>query len=249
MLKVGGNTDKGIRRENNQDVFYISDDPSMPIYILADGMGGHKAGELASNMASEIIVERIIKDKDKLNSEKSVMKWIKKTIEEANTKIYLESRKNKEYMGMGTTIIIGYIYKDKFYLGHVGDSRAYVIRDEKMEQITEDHSYVNQLLKLGNITKEEARNHPKKNMITRAVGSSSIIEIDLIDRQYKKGDILVLCSDGLYNMVEDSQILEAFKNNKMQKACDKLISIANDNGGIDNITVLAIKFECSEVRV
>lgn len=249
MLSVGGNTHMGMKRKSNQDVIYISKDSSMPIYIVADGMGGHKAGELASNMAIDIIVKRITEDKHKLSSENAILKWIKKTIEEANTKIYLESIKNKDFKGMGTTITLGYIYEDKIYIGHVGDSRAYIIKNDEIKQITEDHSYVNQLLKLGSITKEEAKKHPKKNMITRAVGSSSIIEIDLIVREYKENEILILCSDGLFNMLDDLEILKVFKSkDNIQEACDKVIRMANDNGGFDNITIIAIKFHCNEVR-
>lgn len=249
MLKVAGSTDKGKKRENNQDVFYISENDSMPIYIVADGMGGHKAGELASNMATNIIVERFIEDKINLKNEKTILKWIKKTIEEANTKIYLKSIKNKDYRGMGTTITLAYIYEDKIYIGHVGDSRAYILKNGKINQITEDHSYVNQLVKLGSITLEEAEKHPKKNMITRAVGSSSIIEVDLMVKEYDESQILILCSDGLFNMVEDIQIQKTFeKKDNLQEACDELVSLANINGGLDNITIVAIKFDCNEVK-
>src|SRR5699024_10018792 len=149
-------------------------------------------------------------NKDNLLDEKSILELIKSSIEDANTKIYLKSIKNEELKGMGTTITLAYIYKDNIYIGHVGDSRAYLIRDNGISQITDDHSYVNQLIKAGSITKEQGKVHPKRNMITRAVGSSSIIEIDLISSKIKKQDIFLLCSDGLFNMVKEEKILETF---------------------------------------
>lgn len=243
MVSVGIKSDVGNKRENNQDTFYVSKDLSMPMYLVADGMGGHKAGELASNMVRNIVVESFIKNKDNIGREKDVLKLIKSSIEEANTKTYLKSIGNKDYKGMGTTITLAYIYKNKIYLGHVGDSRAYLIQDGEIYQITEDHSYVNQLVKSGSITEEEGKIHPKRNMITRAVGSSSVIEIDIIDRKYNKNDILILCSDGLFNMVNDLDILEKLKSEEdIQKACEDLVEMANNMGGLDNITVLAMKF-------
>ena len=243
MLRIGIKSDIGKKRENNQDTFHVSKDPSMPIYLVADGMGGHKAGEIASHMVRDIVVSSFSKNKDSIDRKKDVLKLVKKSIEEANTKTYLKSIENKEYKGMGTTITLAYIYKNEIYLGHVGDSRAYLIRNGEINQITEDHSYVNQLIKSGSITKEEGKTHPKRNMITRAVGTSSIIEIDLIVKGYNKNDILVLCSDGLFNMVSDIQILEKFKSEEdIEKACEELVEMANNKGGLDNITVLAMKF-------
>ena len=168
---------------------------------------------------------------------------IKESIEEANTKIYLKSLQDEKYKGMGTTITLAYIFKDKICIGHVGDSRAYLIREGNICQITEDHSFVNELLKTGSITKEEAKIHPKRNMITRAVGSSSIIEMDLIIRECNKNDILLLCSDGLSNMLKEFEIRDVFMGeNDVQKACETLATMANNKGGFDNITIVAIKF-------
>lgn len=244
MIIIGVKSDVGRKRDNNQDVFYASENIAIPLYLVADGMGGHKAGELASSMAMDIIVENFMGTRKDLSTETFILKFMKKSIEEANTKIYLKSMESEKFKGMGTTITLAYIFDNKIYLGHVGDSRAYLIRDNEINQITEDHSYVNQLLKTGSITKEEAKLHPKRNMITRAVGSSSIIEIDLMVKKYNKNDILILCSDGLTNMVTDFQILEAFVDkNHIQKSCEELVRMANDNGGVDNITIIAIKFD------
>lgn len=242
-MVVGSVSDIGKNRSKNQDSYYVSIDKDLPLYLVADGMGGHRSGEVASTMAMEIIKNEFLSSKDHLNKEKNILKVIKKSIEQANTKIYLKSIENEKCTGMGTTITMGYIFKDKIFIGHVGDSRGYLIRDKDIYQITEDHSYVNELLKRGSITLEEARNHPKKNMITRAVGSSSKINMDLIVKDYKKDDILLLCSDGLFNMVEDSKIYEVFnKEEDIQKACETLAKKANKKGGLDNITLISIKF-------
>lgn len=243
MITIGSKSDVGIKRDNNQDSFYISEKDNILLYLVADGMGGHKAGKLASNMAKDIIQRNFNEDEIDLDNGKDILKKIKTSIEEANTKIYLKSMEDEESKGMGTTVTLAYIFKNKMYLGHVGDSRAYLIRNNEIIQITEDHSYVNQLLKAGSITKEEAKTHPKRNMITRAVGSSSIIEIDLINKEWNQDDILILCSDGLTNMVKDTKILKAFKDeDNVQDSCEKVVKLANKNGGIDNITVIAIKF-------
>lgn len=247
-MVVGAKSDVGKVRKINQDTYYVSDDKNIPIYIIADGMGGHKAGEVASSMAKEIIANNFEKNKDDLFGEDEILKAIKTSMEEANTKIYLKSLEDECYTGMGTTIILCYIGEKYFYLGHVGDSRAYLIRNNEMEQLTEDHSFVNQLVKYGGITKEEARNHPKKNMITRAIGSSSIIEIDLIKEKFKKEDILLIMTDGITNMLKDEEILEEFNNSQnLQTSCEDIITAANNRGGLDNSTIIAIKFS-NEVK-
>ncbi|HZK33219.1 MAG TPA: Stp1/IreP family PP2C-type Ser/Thr phosphatase [Tissierellaceae bacterium] len=239
----GAISDIGKNREKNQDAYYASSDRDFPLYFVADGMGGHRSGEVASTMAMDIIKNEFLLFKSNLNKEKNILKVIKESIEKANTKIYLKSIESEECNGMGTTITLGYIFESKIFIGHVGDSRAYLIRDKEIFQITEDHSYVNELLKLGSISIEEAKKHPKKNMITRAVGSSSTISMDLIVKEYEEDDILLLCSDGLFNMLSEREIYEVFNREKnLQKACEILVKKANENGGLDNITLVSIKF-------
>lgn len=248
-MLVGAKSDIGNTRKINQDTFYVSKNEKYPIYLVADGMGGHKAGEVASTMVKDIVVEHLGHNKIKLKKELQVLKIIKKAIEEANTKIYLKSLQDEEYQGMGTTIVVSYVGKKYVYIGHVGDSRAYIIKGEKIEQLTEDHSLVNRLIKMGNITKEEARSHPQKNIITRAVGTSSIIEIDLIRQEYEDGDILLLMSDGVTNMLSDEEIFKEFKTSMdLQNSCKEIIKKANDLGGFDNSTIVAIKFS-DEVKI
>lgn len=243
-MNIGYKSDIGKKRNVNQDVLYVSNEGFEKIYLIADGMGGHKAGEIASNMARDIIVKGFYENKDKLKNKKKIRKTIKGIIEKANTNIYLKSLENPEYEGMGTTVTLAYVYGDRIFIGHVGDSRAYILNDNDGEliQITEDHSYINELMKKNKITKEEARVHPDRNLITRAVGSSSILEVDLFELKYQVGDILILCSDGLTNMVEDEIIRTIFlSNTDMQESCELLVNKANDLGGTDNITIIAVK--------
>lgn len=242
-MMVGAITDIGQIRDINQDCMFVGNIENFPLYIVADGMGGHNAGEVASCMAVDIIKE-VFEDNIKLLKDKEN---IKETIEEAiyvaNRKIYLESKKILKYAGMGTTITLAYILNNHIYIGHVGDSRAYFVTEGEIYQITDDHSLVNELIKNGSITPEEAINHPQKNLITRAVGTSSEIQLDFYTIDYKKDDILIICSDGLSNMLNNDEILKLIISEKdIDKACNKLISIANENGGRDNITVIAIKF-------
>ncbi len=238
----GAVSDIGKNRKKNQDAYYMSSDSDFPLYLVADGMGGHRSGEVASSMAMEIIKNEFLISKDNLVNDKNILKTIKESIEKANTKIYLKSISSERYNGMGTTMILGYIFNGKIFIGHVGDSRAYLIRNEEIHQITEDHSYVNELLKLGSITIEEAKIHPKRNLITRAVGSSSKIRMDLIVKEYEKEDILLLCSDGLFNMLKEREIYEVFNSEEdIQKSCERLVAKANQKGGLDNITLVSIK--------
>ena len=161
-------------------------------------------------------------------------------MEYANMVVYEKSLENKEFEGMGTTLEVCLIYNNRAYIGHVGDSRIYRIRNEITRQLTQDHSYVQTLVKEGTITKEEAKTHPKKNMLTKALGCNAFVEPDVMVRGFQKEDTLVICSDGLTNMVEQSDIFKFVKNN-FETAPKELVDLANQNGGIDNITVITIK--------
>lgn len=245
---VGAKSHVGKVRKINQDSFYISEDNNLPFFIIADGMGGHKAGEVASKMAIDIVREYFYENRSKLNSKEDIFATIKGAIEKANTKIYLKSGEEDQFEGMGTTLILAYIKEEQLYIGHVGDSRAYLIGKDII-QITEDHSFVNQMMKTGNLSIEEAKNHPKKNLITRAVGSSSIINIDLIYQDISKASILLVMTDGVTNMLDDKFLYDEFKNSdNMQKSCDTIIAAANEQGGIDNSTIVAVKFS-NEVKI
>ncbi len=242
-MNVVALTDKGLVREQNQDSIFSSEESDMPIFIIADGMGGHKAGEIASSEAIDLIKEFFLKNKKKLISKKNILKIIDLSIQNANIHLHKKSLEILEYSGMGTTISLCFIYKSHIFIGHVGDSRIYKIKDNKIEQLTEDHSLVNELIKKGKITKEEAINHPKKNVIMRAVGTSEEIEVDLSESKFTKGDKLLLCTDGLTNMLSEEDILSILEQNKsLQNIGQELIEKAKENGGYDNISLIIIKF-------
>lgn len=242
-MQIGVCTDRGKLRENNQDYYYSSSTLDLPLFIVADGMGGHKAGEVASKMAVELIVEVFNANKTNASKdEKTIINTIKQAIDEANDKIYKKSIANLEFNGMGTTLTMAYILGKKLLVGHIGDSRVYIIQDNRIYQITEDHSLVAQLVKNGSISAEEAQYHPQKNIITRAVGTSKSIDTDIVIDEVKKGDIILLCTDGLTNMIDDLEIKNIINNNDdMQNACEGLVKRANELGGLDNITAIAVK--------
>lgn len=236
MFKVGYKTDKGLVRENNEDSFYVDDKKG--IFIVADGMGGHNAGEVASQMAVETIKECF--DKNTAFVYNDYSKLIEKAIKEANTAIYKKANQNEALQGMGTTIVFALIKEDKLYLAHVGDSRAYMLTKKGLKQLTEDHSLVNDLIKQGKLSAEEAHFHPMRHVITRALGVKNEVEVDVNTIPYK-GGLILLCTDGLTDMLEDKEIEEIVKNTpEPQKACELLIGKANERGGRDNVTVVVV---------
>lgn len=241
-MNISSLTDIGLVRNKNEDSYFQSMDFEFPLFIVADGMGGHNAGEIASKMAVEIIKQIFIENNNILNSEQELISIIINSIKKANQKIYEFSQSEEVYSGMGTTITLAYITQGNIYIGHVGDSRAYTISNNNIFQITEDHSLVNELVKNGSITIEEGKVHPQRNMITRAAGTSEDIEVDLVIKAYNIGDILFICSDGLSNMISDTEIMNTFINEPIIKnACESLINKAKENGGKDNITIIAIE--------
>ena len=238
---VFAKTDIGKAREKNQDYYYVSKDTDVPrIYILADGMGGYKGGEVASKLATESVKKYIENNFSNIIKEKEeILKLIASAVEYANMVVYEKSKEDKELEGMGTTLEVCVIYNNKAYIGHVGDSRVYRIRKDIIRKLTKDHSYVQQLIEDKKITREEAKTHPKKNMITKALGCTPFVEPDLRARNFEKGDIFIICSDGLTNMVDEKQIYEIIKQD-IENATEKLINEANQAGGYDNITVIII---------
>ena len=220
-------TDAGKIRDNNEDYAYAKGN----VLIVADGMGGHNAGEVASRMAVDTAVAVLNDDIRNIKEE------IENAIDKANEKVY--SMATGERNGMGTTMDICVYSEGRMFLGHVGDSRVYIIRDDKAIKITRDHSYVEMLLSKGEITKEEAENYPMKHMITRAVGVEATVECDFYEFEVKKNDKLLMCTDGLTNMVSDEIIAKIITEaENPQVAAMKLVSAANDAGGKDNITVI-----------
>ena len=242
MIIAYAKSDVGKVREMNQDSYYISDLQSpVKLYLLADGMGGYKGGEIASSLAITCARNYIENNfKETAKDRESLIQLVASSMEYANMVVYEKAKENKELEGMGTTLEVCLIYNNKVYIGHVGDSRVYRIRKDFIRKLTQDHSYVQKLLKDGTITKEEAENHPKKNMLMKALGCNAFVEPDVTVKGFLKDDILIITSDGLTNMVKQEDIFNIAKR-KIEKAPIKLVDLANENGGLDNITVVIIK--------
>lgn len=240
-MQVFAKTDIGKARKTNEDFYYVSKpEDKIKLFILADGMGGYSAGEVASQMAVKTVKEYIYKHFEKNNdTQEKIENLLIDSIEYANNVIYKKAESKKELNGMGTTLDVCLIYNNKIYIGHVGDSRVYRIRKGFMRKITKDHSYVQTLIEDGEITKEEAFYHPKKNMITKALGCNEKIEPDVYIKTFIKDDIILMTSDGLTNMVREDEIYNIIKQDKVN-ATENLVKQANDNGGYDNITVVII---------
>lgn len=239
MLNFGV-TDIGKVRKNNQDYYYISEDGC--INILADGMGGYAGGEVASKLATLSAKEYIEKHFNKNNEyeKQQILDIIKNAMEYANSEVHKKAMQEKELELMGTTLEICLIYKDKMFIGHVGDSRVYRLRQGIIRKLTKDDSYVQKLVEDGTITKEEAQNHPKKNMLVKALGCETDLEVKVFYKKFLPEDVVLICSDGLTNMVSEEKIHNIISNN-IEEAAEKLVSEANNNGGLDNITLIIIK--------
>ena len=242
MIKAYAKSDVGKIREMNQDYYYISNSlDEIQLYMLADGMGGYNGGEIASKLAIQSAknyiennFKTIEKDKD------SIIQLLASSMEYANMVVYEKSKENKELEGMGTTLEIVLIYNNKAYIGHIGDSRIYRIRKSFIRKLTQDHSYVQKLVKDGQITQEQAEHHPKKNMLMKALGCNAFVEPDVMVKGFLKDDIIVMSSDGVTNLVNQEEIYNHAKEN-IELATKELVDMANERGGYDNITLVIIK--------
>jgi serine/threonine protein phosphatase PrpC len=227
-------SDTGRRRRRNEDNYVVAP----PLFAVADGMGGAQAGEVASQLAASAL--------EGGNSDaREGTEQIDELIQEANRRIFDRATTDPSASGMGTTMTVALVEGMTVSIGHVGDSRAYLVRGEQMEQLTEDHSLVNELLKSGKLSEEEAQVHPQRSVITRAVGTDPDVDVDGFTIEAEDGDVFLICSDGLSDMVEDEEILELVHTNRddLDKAVKALVSAANRGGGEDNIT--AVAFEIS----
>ena len=225
-------SDTGRRRRRNEDNYVVAP----PLFAVADGMGGAQAGEVASQLAASALEAR---DSDRLEGTQR----IDALIQEANRLIYDRASTDPTASGMGTTMTVALVEGMTVAIGHVGDSRAYLVRGELMEQLTEDHSLVNELLKTGKLSEEEAQVHPQRSVITRAVGTDPDVDVDGFTIEAEEGDVFLICSDGLSDMVEDEEILELVHSNRddLDKAVKALVAAANKGGGEDNITAVAFR--------
>lgn len=248
-LEYSARTDTGRKRKGNEDSFIINDEEGL--FVVADGMGGHAAGEVASRLAVESIEEFVrmtgsdreitwpfeIDDSMPLDANR-----LKIALRLANRKVIKFPEERHEYQGMATTVVSMLFSDSTIYIGHVGDSRAYRVRDGQITQLTNDHSWVNEQVVSGVLTSNQARNHPLRNVVTRAVGSRWDLQVDLLTEDAKDGDLYLLCSDGLSTMLDDDEILQILKAaSTAEAACERLIERANEAGGEDNITAIVIR--------
>ena len=235
-------TDAGKVRSHNEDsVIIVRNQNDDYLLAVADGMGGHNAGEVASSTAVEVVKGELEKTIDVKEHDKIVYN-IMSSIDYANTKVYDLSRQDISKAGMGSTFVAAYVVDDKIYVANIGDSRAYLITKDETIQITVDHSVVQELVERGSITIEEAAVHPDKNIITRALGTEKFVDADFFEYSLKVGDYILLCSDGLSEMVESSLFSETLeKTEEIEDAAKELVRVANENGGRDNITIIILK--------
>lgn len=230
-MKAVWKTDCGRQRKNNEDAVYVAEN----MFIVADGMGGHNAGEIASRMAVETVSHMMI------GPGEDYQRCLLRAFEEANRKIFASATGERE--GMGTTMDICLHSGGSLHIGHVGDSRVYLLRSGGLKQITVDHSYVEMLVSHGEITAEEAKHYPMKNMITRAVGVAEEVQMDYYVQKIEDGDRVLSCTDGLTNMLSDEEIVHLIEGGAdLQEALDRLIDAANEKGGRDNISVVLAQF-------
>lgn len=240
-------TDVGQKRNENQDYVYASEQPigNLPnLFVVADGMGGHKAGDFASRCAVTVLEESVKKDMSF-----NPIKIIRHAIEAANEQIYRQAQENPSMAGMGTTMVVVTIVGYYAYVANVGDSRLYLGDEHGIVQITKDHSWIAEMVRRGEISSEDARNHPDKNIITRAVGAGSSVNIDFFDVELEEGNQILMCSDGLSNMVEEDMMHMILSSElDIEQSARHLVRLANENGGSDNISVIVIEPFTNEVK-
>jgi protein phosphatase len=245
-LKAYAKTDIGAMRKTNQDYIFCSMKPvgSLPnLFIVADGMGGHKAGDLASRYT----VEEFLNVVEASESENPIS-IIEEAVRKSNIALINKSKESIDYEGMGTTLVVATFIRNSLYIANVGDSRLYCINND-IQQITRDHSLVEEMINLGELDRKNARTHENKNIITRAVGVDSEVVADFFEVDYSKDDIILMCSDGLSNMIDDEDIKRIInESTDLEAACNMLIETANANGGRDNISVILIDPDYEEVK-
>jgi len=239
-----GLTDVGRRREANQDQLLV--DPEHGLYAVADGMGGHAAGEVASSLAIESLAESMASSwETALSGSDAAAEELSKAFQAGNRNICDSMVARTEWRGMGTTIVALLVLEDEAIIGHVGDSRAYLLRGDRLHRLTGDHSWVHEQVRLGLMTGEEADKHPMRNIVTRALGNRVEVQVDVAREKPRPGDIFLLCSDGLNSMLSDDQIQSTLAPHvdTPEAACRALVDAANEAGGDDNVTVVVLRIE------
>jgi protein phosphatase len=250
-LLITGLTDAGRMREQNEDNIAMA--PEAGLVVVADGMGGHRAGEVASRLAVEVIQRHIVDTLSEAgeNSNGSIeVALVRDAIQQANQAIYAHARENPEYAGMGSTVVVALFYGDKLCVGHVGDSRLYRFRDTILEQVTEDHSVVQELISRGLVTAEEARQSISKNLVTRALGIDPDVEADVSEHDVYDDDVYLLCSDGLNDVLADGdlELMLTELGRNLEATARQMVDTANERGGPDNISVILVRAHGSFTR-
>ena len=238
LMNIFSATDIGQKRKMNQDFLFTSGEPvgNLPnLFVVADGMGGHNAGDFASRYGVSVMVETVRRDRNY-----NPVKIMRNGMEAANREVLAQSRQDSSMAGMGTTMVACTVVGGYVYVANVGDSRLYVAGDD-LTQITQDHSLIAEMVRLGELTPEEGRHHPDKNIITRAIGTSDEVRVDFFDMKLESGNQILMCSDGLTNMVEDDRIFEILRGRKTDDVARALVDEANLNGGKDNIAVIVVE--------
>ena len=242
-MKIVAKTDTGLKRTNNQDSYAAGELPgSVAWAVVCDGMGGAAGGNLASSTAVKIISERITSSYRPGMSSSSIKNMFMSAVTAANIEVFEMSQKDPELNGMGTTVVVSIVADENVYVAHAGDSRAYILSNNKLYQLTKDHSFVQEMVDCGKITPDEARAHPRKNLITRALGVSEDLRIDFCEESISENDVLLLCTDGLTNYIEAEEIYELTEDGKFYEYAERLVNRANHNGGGDNITVVTVSY-------
>lgn len=240
-MQAAGKSVVGMRRNNNEDAIFLSqiNSPVQGLYVVADGMGGCNAGEVASRMAVDAFLEYAAECEER---QSEPLDMLVGGIVAANTAVYQRSLESDTLSDMGTTIVAATIKQGRLYVAYVGDSRAYAFQGGSLKQLTVDHSYVMELVRLGNLTLEQAAVHPKRHIITRAVGIKDTVEVDTVILDVSNSDIVLLCSDGLSNMLSNDEMTALLSaNESVSQKCDRLVDLANRKGGLDNISVILIE--------
>ncbi len=240
-MKISAKTDVGMVRSSNQDSYAAGDLTSEVSWaVVCDGMGGANGGNIASEAAVKVISEKLSSGYHIGMNDNSVKNLLISSVEAANITIYSMARNNEELSGMGTTVVLAVRNADTLYIANVGDSRIYVVSETDITQVTTDHSVVQMMIDNGEISLEEAKDHPKKNVITRALGVDPEVRIDYSQEQLNENDLVLLCTDGLTNYVENDAIFEICKTSDKYQVADKLVELANENGGGDNVTAVTV---------
>lgn len=240
-MEVGFKSDKGLRRSNNEDACFVL----LPdnVYLVADGVGGGNAGEIASRTAVSEIANYIADNPiEKATNKYAVVNYFQDCLDKTNEKIFNQALKYEENKGMATTVAIVYAKEGRAYIANIGDSRVYLYRDGDLVQVTEDHTYVNTLVKAGILSQEQAATDERKHVITKALGADDTVEPDFFQVNIMKNDVFLICTDGLYDEVSRDEMIDVLREERtMSGVCKKMIERANGNGGHDNITVICLR--------